>query len=124
MLNIPNGLNQAQIDTYKLAYSLCKQKISEGMTITEAIDFVTERLCAFASKEGLQKFLLAETTIKTIPSTGVVAPEIGQSRWWDEVKDSSENEYSSRYYDYLRHINAFMLSLSGGLSAAKAWMEY
>ncbi len=104
MLNIPNGLDQFQIDTYKLAYSLCMKKRNEGKSITEAIDIVCESLGGMVSKDNLREFLLAEVTVTSTPSIGIVAQDIRSNKWWSELKNSHEfrPEYSRRYYDYMR----------------------
>ena len=106
MINTPKNLSPHEIDLYISGFKYCENLIKEqSLEISAAVDATTSRYDFLISDIDLFKqFLFREVTAYTAPAIGVVADDLDDKTWWDDLRkdESFMPEYWQRYYHYLR----------------------
>lgn len=106
MINTPKNLSPHEIDLYISGFKYCENLIKEqSLEISAAVDATASRYDFLISDIDLFKqFLFREVTAYTAPAIGVVADDLDDKTWWDDLRkdESFMPEYWQRYYHYLR----------------------
>lgn len=106
MINTPKNLSPHEIDLYISGFKYCENLIKEQfLEISAAVDATASRYDFLISDIDLFKqFLFREVTAYTAPAVGVVADDLDDKTWWDDLRkdESFMPEYWQRYYHYLR----------------------
>ena len=106
MINTPKNLSPHEVDLYISGFKYCEKLIKEqSVTISAAVDATASRYDFLISDIDLFKqFLFREVTAYTAPAIGVVADDLDDKTWWDDLRkdESFMPEYWQRYYHYLR----------------------
>ena len=106
MINTPKNLSPHEIDLYISGFKYCENSIKEqSLEISAAVDATASRYDFLISDIDLFKqFLFREVTAYTAPAIGVVADDLDDKTWWDDLRknESFMPEYWQRYYHYLR----------------------
>ena len=104
MLNIPGGLSDEEKGIYKVCFTACEKLLSEGKTLSEAVEAAVAKYCFLISDvDELRRFLYAEITVYIEPTVAILAEKYKNSDWWSKLKAdySFPKEYSERYFDYM-----------------------
>lgn len=106
MINTPKNLSPHEIDLYISGFKYCENLIKEqSLEISAAVDATASRYDFLISDiELFKQFLFREVTAYTAPAIGVVADDLDDKTWWDDLRkdESFMPEYWQRYYHYLR----------------------
>ena len=106
MINTPKNLSPHEVDLYISGFKYCENLIKEqSLEISAAVDATASRYDFLISDIDLFKqFLFREVTAYTAPAIGVVADDLDDKTWWDDLRkdESFMPEYWQRYYHYLR----------------------
>ena len=114
MINTPKNLSPHEIDLYISGFKYCENLIKEqSLEISAAVDATASRYDFLISDIDLFKqFLFREVTAYTAPAIGVVADDLDDKTWWDDLRkdESFMPEYWQRYYHYLRKKPAWSIT--------------